>query len=125
MEEQDTRRVAQQNPPAHKVLLLGLRFLLALADAGHPFNSASLVPGTFPTKFNGSFRPGRGVEVRPRPLFPFWGAVGQHFLRSVQCKSREWSHQGVSESQVQQTGDERGLQEADLHNQRQYGPRRH
>ena len=87
--------MAQQNPPAHRVLPLGLRFLLALADAGHPFNSASLVPGTFPTKFNGSFRPGRGVEVRPRPLFPFWGAVGQHFLRSVQCKSREWSHQGV------------------------------
>lgn len=42
MEEQDTHRAVQQNPPARKVLLLGLRFLLALVAAGHPFNSASL-----------------------------------------------------------------------------------
>lgn len=39
--------------------------------------------------------PGRWAGVRPRPLFPFWGAVGQHFLGLVQCRSREWSHWGI------------------------------
>ena len=28
--------------------------------------------------------PGRWVEVEPRVLFPFWGAVGQHVLGLAQ-----------------------------------------
>ena len=39
--------------------------------------------------------PGRWAGGRPRVLFPFWGAVGQHFIGLVQCRSREWRHGGM------------------------------
>lgn len=39
--------------------------------------------------------PGRWAGVRSRPLVPFWGTVGQHFIALVPCRSREWSHRGM------------------------------
>ena len=71
MEEQGIHHMAELHPEVHQVLLLSLVFLPALVDIEHPFNSASLVPSTFPTSSTSSFRPGRWVGMRSRPLFPF------------------------------------------------------
>lgn len=95
VEEHKVHREAELHSRVHQVMLLSFVFLLALADAEHPFNSASLLPGTLPTNSTGSFRPGRRVGMRPKPLLPFWVAVGQHFFGVVHCRNKEWSHQGM------------------------------
>lgn len=54
IEEHSVHCVAELYPKVHQVLLLSLVFLLALVDTGHPFNSASLLPGTLPINSTGS-----------------------------------------------------------------------